>query len=448
MKLKLLFIFRLNRCKQWRILLTIVVCTFLGFDPILTFAQQSDDVEAQTIQAEMNYFDDGKLFSEDQVIESALMHNKNLRFLETNSILADHRLDSGGWSENPELRLSDISTRYYATAINELRVGLRFRVPQLGQMGEEKQQLRVEFWENKVDEIRYRHEFIASVRKEYANVLMYDQLAELNQQRAARADERIHVIERLVDLGNRSVVYLTKAKLWQAESRNDLARALQNQRLARRELAKRTNIPTDALLSLEELPNVTQDLDELMKVGLANRPELELVRQHIELARQQRKYRYFRLIPWFNFVDVSYHIENTPYDDWTEFRAGINLPILNWNIDNIKATRLAVESSKNELDAIKETIEEEIRSAYLIYQDLQVDYATFKASAEELISQTETLTDQAKTHNTLMPDEVLELQWTILDTKKLLAEKRQELAHALFDLYIALGIENHAQLFE
>lgn len=37
-------------------------------------------------------------------------------------------------------------------------------------------------------------------------------------------------------------------------------------------------------------------------------------------------------------------------------------------------------------------------------------------------------------------------EWTIFDTQKLLAEKRRELAHALADLYYAIGIEELEQL--
>jgi hypothetical protein len=45
-----------------------------------------------------------------------------------------------------------------------------------------------------------------------------------------------------------------------------------------------------------------------------------------------------------------------------------------------------------------------------------------------------------------MPDEVLEMELTIIDAQKLLAEKRQKLAHALYDLYYAIGIERQEQL--
>jgi len=392
---------------------------------------------------------DGTAMTEQQVIELALKYCRKLQSLSTNVEIANYRLNSSGWIRNPELRLSDISTRYYTEEFDELRVGLRFRLPKLGELGEEKQQARVELWDRRVQENRYRQEFIARVRKDYANVLMYDQLAELAQKRVAKADERIRIIEQLVELGSRSVVYFTKAKMWHAESKNDLSRALQNQGLARRKLAKRTSIAENTSLILEDLPEVTQDQDELIKLAIEKRPEIELVQQRIELANKQQKFEYLKLVPWFNFIDISYHVEQDRNRDWGEFMAGINLPLFNWNIGNIKATHLAVKKKEDESDAVRESIEDEVRSAYIIYKDLLLDWQNFKSSAEELISSAAAVINEAKQHETLMPDEVAEMEWTIFDTQKLLAEKRRELAHALIDLYFAIGaigVEGHEQL--
>lgn len=409
---------------------------------------QSDAVkEDMVVTNEMNLpANDGTALTEQQVIDLALKYSRKLQSLGTNVAIANHRLSSSGRVENPELRISEVSTRYYADEFDELRVGFRFRLPGLGELGEEKQQARVDFWDRRVEELRYRQEFIAKVRKDYADVLMYDQIAELARKRVAKADERLRIIERLVELGNRSIVYFTKAKMWNAESKNDLGRALQNQGLARRKLARRTSIAENTPLILEELPEVTQDLDELIKLSIENRPEIKLVQQRIELAYKQRKLEGLKLIPWFNFIELSYHAEKERHEDWGEFMAGINLPLFNWNRGNIKATDLAVKKKEDESDAIKETIEDEVRSTYIIYKDLLLDWQTYKSSAEELISQVAAIINEAKQHETLMPDEVLEMEWTILDSQKLLAEKRQEVAHALSDLYVAMGIESHEQL--
>jgi outer membrane protein len=329
-----------------------------------------------------------------------------------------------------------------------MRVGLRWRLSKLGELGQEKQRAKVELWDRKVEEIRFRQKFIANIRKDYADVLMYDHLAELAQKRVAKENERIRIVEQLVALGSRSIVYFTKAKMWHAESKNDLARALQNQGLARRKLAKLIRVSEDTPLLMQELPEVNLDLDRLINLAIENRPEIELIQQRIELANKQKKFEYLRLIPWFNFIELSYHAEKKRHEDWGEFMTGINLPIFNWNLGNIKATGLAVKKKEDESAAIRESIEDEVRSAYIIYKDLLLDWKNFKASAEELISNADTVVFQAKQHETLIPDEVLEMELTIIDTQELLAEKRRKLTHALIDLYYTLGIESHEKLLQ
>jgi outer membrane protein TolC len=381
-----------------------------------------------------------------QVVELALEYNKKLQTFNTNVQIATHRYKSSGWFQNPELRVSNLSTRYIDEKFDELEVGLRFRLPKLGELREEKQEARVELSEIKVEEIRFRQELIVRIRKSYANVLLSDELAILAKQRVLKEDERIGLVEKLVNLGNRSVVYFTKARMWHAESRNDYARAIQNQSLARRVLAKRSGINASRALTNDEIPEIRQDLDELIKLAFKNRPEIELVQQRIELAVRQKNMERFQLIPWPTFFQTSYHREKTRESDWWEFMLGMNLPLFNWNIGNIKATNLAAKKRENQSDAIRESIEEEVRSAYMIYQDLLLDWKNFKLSADELISEAELIVSRAREHTTLMPDEVVEMELTMIDTKKLLAEKRQNLAHALFDLYFALGIEGYGQL--
>ena len=182
------------------------------------------------------------VITENQAVQRALKYSRKLQTMNTNVDIADYRHRSSGWISNPELRISEVSTRYYTDEFDELRLGLRWRFPDLGELGEERQEATVRLWDKKVDAVRYRQQLIAKIRKDYAQVLMYDQMADLARQQVEKENERIKLVEQLVSLGDRSVVYFTKAKIWHAQSRNDLARALQKQSLARRNLARRTDL--------------------------------------------------------------------------------------------------------------------------------------------------------------------------------------------------------------
>jgi len=388
----------------------------------------------------------GPVLSEQDVVDAALEYSRKLKSFKTNVEIAEYRYESSGWINNPVLRIRDVSTRYISEEFDELEAGLRWSFPELGELGERKQRAAVNMWERKVRRIRYQQQLTARIRRNYATVLMYDQQAELAHERILKENERISKIESLVDLGNRSIVYFTKAKMWHAEAKNDYTRLIQKQSLERRQLSNRSGIPENAELILAGLPEIKQDLDELIKLAVINRPEFNLVKQRINLAVKQNNYERLKRIPWPTFTEFSYHAEKYPHEDWGEFRIGIRLPIFNWNSGNIKATDLAVKKKEDESDAIRESIEEEIRLAYSAYKDILLDWKNFQAYADELIANAQTVIDQAKEHEVLMPDEVMEMELTIIETKKLLSEKRRDLAHALFDLYYVIGIEKHEQL--
>ena len=389
-------------------------------------------------------------------IHQALSSSRKMESLATNTQIAEYRYDSSGKLDNPELRYKEETPKYFLDDINEHRVGLRWQPPRIGELSEDRQQARVAVWDRRVDEIRYRHQLIARVRRSYTSVLMYDELAALEGQRLALEDERINVINQMVTLGRRSVVYQTKARMWHAESKNDYLRAVQNQKLARRKLARRCGLSETVRLSAYDagLPTLSMPLDSLTALAFSNRPEIHLVQQRIRLAEKQKFFETMKLLPWPRFFEYSYRLNRgkAVYDDgesrkdFREIRVGINLPVFDWNTGNIKATRLAVKRKEGQLEAMRESIEDEVRDTYNIYIDLLLDWQNFSQDAHMLISDAEAIIAEADTHQTLMPDEVYEMELTLIDTRKLLCQKRRNLAHALIELCYAIGLEGPASL--
>jgi len=393
-----------------------------------------------------------KKITVNEAIQQALNNSRKMESLATNTQIAEYRYDSSGKLNNPELRYKEESHRSFLKDINEKRLGIRWRPPRIGELSEDRQQARVEVWDRKVDEIRYRHQLVARVRRSYTSVLMYDALAELEKSRLALEDERIKVINQMVALGRRSVVYQTKARMWHAESQNDYLRAQQNQRLARRKLARRCGISENVALSPYDIgfPKITMGLDSLSVLAFQNRPEINLVTQRIRLAEKQKHYETMKLLPWPAFVEYSYRLDRDKNnDDWDEsrerfreLRVGIDLPIFDWNVGNIKATRLAVKRKEGQSEAVREGLEDEVRDTYHIYMDLLLDWQNFSRDAELMISDAEAIINETGTHQTLMPDEVYEMELTLIDTRKLLCQKRRDLAHSLIELCFVLGLES------
>ncbi len=424
-----------------------VIIIIINFLLVFT-APFSTQAQSKFENMNQEYIDSNKVLvlSEQDVVDMGLEYNRKLKSYNTKVEIAEYRYESAGQIQNPELRFSDVSSRYFTQEFDEMELGLRWNFPGLGELGEKKQQAQVNIWERKVLQIRYQQQLVSRIRRNYANVLMYDDLAELVQERISKENERLKVIEILVELGERSIVYLTKAKMWHAEAMNNYARAIQKKNLERRELANRSGIPEHAEFIFVDLPEIVLDIDELINLAIVNRPEIKLVQQRIDLAVLQNDYELHKRIPWFSFAELSYHKEKNSDKDWGELKMGMSLPIFNWNTGNIKATDLAVKNKEDEFEAIRESIDDEVRLAYTVYKDLLLDWNNFQLYADEIISNTQTIVNQAKEHKVLMPDEVLEMELTIIETKKLLCEKRRNLAHAIIDLYYAIGIENNEQL--
>jgi outer membrane protein TolC len=385
--------------------------------------------------------DSGRAVTEEKVIALALGRSRKFQSLATDVEIADHRLKSSGRPPNPELRIRNVSTRNYDEHFDELRIGLRIRIPELGELGEERERARTDLWEQNVEKIRYRQDLTARVRRDYADVLATDRLVELAGKKVSLLDRRIGMIEHLMQIGDRSVVYYMKAKTIRAGARNDYARAVQKQATARRQMVKLTGLGLDTPLVEESIPEPALDLDQAVQIATLNRPEIGFVRQEIELGRRQRNFERLKLLPWLNFIEFSYRRDKTRARDSREVSAGIDVPLFNWNIGNIQATNLAVRKREARVDAVLETIEEEVRSTYSAYRDLWLDWRNFSVSSETQIRDSENVISQSSVHGTLRSDEMLELEMTILETQQVRAEKKRDLSNALSELLFAMGVE-------
>lgn len=384
---------------------------------------------------------DPSILTEEAILSAALKNSQRLQSIQTNADIAQQRYHASGWIANPEFRYGEEIHQYRADKVDERRYSIRWRVPELGELTEEKQKAKVNLFERKIQEQRYQDRLIARVSRTYVDVFIYDQLAVLAKNRNQIEERRIQIIKEMVDLGNRSVVYFTKAKMWHSESQNTLARALQRKNMERRKLAKQTGFDASVKLGNFSLETLTLDEDSLIHLALQNRPEIKLVNERIDLAIIQNRYEHLQLLPWFTFLEFSYHEELDQKEDWRAFKVGLDIPIFNWNIYNIKATRLAVRKKEDEAAAIRESIEEEVRNAYDIYKDLLLDWQNFKTYTDTLIQDAEAVIEQANRHQTLMADEVLEMELTIIDTKEIKLNKTRDLAHALIELYYTMGYQ-------
>ncbi len=379
-------------------------------------------------------------------IEKAIQNNRELALMKTRIEIGRGRLRSSDGVDNPEFRISNISTGYITDEFDELELGLRWRPPRIGEMAEKREEARLRLWERKVEADQFAIELVTRVRYTHADVLLHEELVKIEKQRLEIETKRLALVEKMKDLGRRSIVYYTKARMWLAESRSEYSREVQRRNQARRHLGRLTGIRKPVSVPKNgELPKVELSLEELQEIAYRSRPITKLLEPSLELARAQYNAERFMLIPWFSYLEVSYHMEDRDMD-WGELMFGLELPLFNWNIGNIKATKKRINRKRQQSEAVSERIEDQVRIRYNRYQEAILDWELSSKDGKEVISITEELLGDAGQHKTLPADEILELKLTIADTKKLLAEKRHRLAYTLADLLSAVGVNKVEQI--
>ena len=380
----------------------------------------------------------------EEAVGLALTNSRQLQSLDTRVEIQDYRSHSTGWIDNPEIRVRSLSTRSVDESFDELEVGIRWRPPALGEAAEEQQQDQVLLWEKKVEARRARDWLASRVRRACADVIMHRELVRIAAARVDNEAKRISQIKTMVDLGRRSIVYYTKAKMMVSEARNEHTRHLQALREEERRLQRLTGASSGIDVVFEPLPEMNRDQEKLLTIAYAHRPEVPLVeaRQRLAVKQHQRERR--RRLPWLSFVEVSRHREQGA-GDWNELMFGVELPLFGRNGGRSKATQLGIARKEAQSLAIRERIEDEVYDTFSAYDEALLAWQLARDDGQLLIEEASRVIAEASAHGTIHADEVLELERTIMDARVIIASRQRELAHAVCFLWYVLGIERPEQ---
>lgn len=412
--------------------------SFVGFIVLIFSVSAASSADGSPVVNE-----NGPILTIQEAIDNALAMSRKAEFLSTEVEISELRLDSARSIDNPELRLRE---QFDIDDSNdqEFEVGVRWDIPRFGATEEAGLEAGVRHRQEVIQLQRYRLKRINRVRNNYFDVLLKDQLVDLAHQRLDLETRRLKIIEHMVTLGHRSIVYLTKSRMWLAESRHEYNRSVMRQKAARRKLARITGSTEDVQVMDTIDPYLSQPIDELAEIAFDHRPEIELATYQERLAVQQLSVEKLKRIPRPRFIDVTYGFDEKDKEK-VELQMGIELPIFNRNRGNITASQLAVRRKEYQANSIREQILEEINDAHEVYTDCLIDWQSFSNDLAGMITETQTVIDQADDHDVLAPDEVIELDLVLLDIQKILAEKRRRLLAALSDLHHVLGVESFIQ---
>ena len=380
----------------------------------------------------------------EETVAMGLRNNPRIGLLESEADLRTYRMRSLDWMDNPEIRVRNLAARR-RTRIDEYEIGIRWRPPALGEARVRRQRREVTMWQRRAEAIRERHWLASRVRRSCADLTMYAELARLAARRIEKESRRISQIETMVDLGRRSIVYLTKARTAVAEARQTHLRSLHALREEERRLRRLTGVSARVQLAAEPLPEIAGNEAELVALAYANRPELRLAEERHQLALDRHDFERRRLLPQLSFLEVSRHVEGDE-DDWHELAFGVELPLFNRNADNLAGLSLAVSESELEAVAVRRRIADEVCEGLSDYTEALLARNLTRREGEAVIQAASLVVAQTYDHPTVPADEILELERTIMDAQVAIAEGERDLSHALYFLYYELGIDGPQSL--
>ena len=135
----------------------------------------------------------------EEAVALSLSNSRQLKSLDSKVEIQQYRR-SGGWIDNPELRIRNRSTKGVDKDFDELEVAIRWRPPALGEVAEQRQEGQVLLWEQTVEAQRARNWVASRVRRACADVIMYHELVRIASDRVDNETRRITQIKSMVDI--------------------------------------------------------------------------------------------------------------------------------------------------------------------------------------------------------------------------------------------------------
>lgn len=388
----------------------------------------------------------GPVMTESEAVAAAADASDEVDRLEHRVSARQKKVDKAPYSiRNPEIRLQDISTQYADPAANHrFQIGLRFRLPKYGEVGETVATARLEYWDARVDAFIYRNKLSTDVRLAWVDVVFLNRELALAARRETVAASQVDVVGRLIDLGEVPFVRKVKAQTVLLRARRDLAVARGALEAGRMRLGAMTGtgLPVDSGNYTPKSGDL--DFGILLETALRVRPEFEFENQRLALARSEQRANELKMVPSFSFVEAAYHYESRD-PDWGELSLGVELPLFNW----IRGKPVEINDGggrETRSFAGTEEISQDIADAWARWTSARAAWMTLKDQATVAGDGVRRTIDEARARSVSEAD-VLELELSALDLEEMLIEAERDYAEAFFVLCGAVGVEDCGSLF-
>jgi len=389
--------------------------------------------------------------SADQAVKLALERSPELSAL-GHQIEEDRaQVDAALRLRDPQLRFTDFRSSRLLVAPSEddgwsarkgfedFEVGLRWSPPNLGSWDARRATAERRVDQSAASLQQERRDLVADVRTQYAAILSLDRQLEL----AATAVELRHQLRVLTA---RRIEQQAATALDQSLSELDYLDAMADREQLVSERRERYHAflmllgqPAEADFELSEADGTPCRDSEATLAALVVRartqqPRLEVAQARIAEVDAELNAAYMELIPWFDYVEVSYMVgqpvrDGRPDDlydaDTFRLRFGINLPLFDYfrqpEIDGLRARRARYE---DELAALEQRLDLRVRRALDDLKGRVALHQSYAAADEEWVDRSLT-----KVQRALEVGEADLLQLALVQSRTLRARRARLRSH-------------------
>ncbi|RJO63211.1 MAG: TolC family protein [Myxococcales bacterium] len=387
------------------------------------------------------------ILGEEEAVKLALTRSRPLAARTRRAEIALHQAESAGRVENPELRLTDLSTYYFTDKFDELAVGLRWDTPRLGELAEDREKARLDHAEEQARAASFGVGLAARVRRAYARAAIGTELLRLAEERLDAETKRATVVQKLVEIGAKPVLRLAEAKFDLTDAKADHAEIRREASEAKAELSRLVGQSASPREGDYASPRLDRSPEDLARLATEKRPELAVVRQEAKWRDAYDFAERMKLVPWFSFVEAQYHVD-TGRTDYGELQLAFELPLFDWNQGNVRAGRLGREGAGLAIEAQRDEIGEEVGEALGRYREASARFDEAAEVTAAYVAEVDALRRQAEQHGAADAEALVEMELKRILAMRRLAEWRLEAALAFADLCEAVGVVEVAELAE
>jgi outer membrane protein TolC len=292
--------------------------------------------------------------TEQQAVELALKNSPQVRYRGYSVEEAEAQTDAGLAWNNPLLRVGGmryeqlidpaIDRRSYGShPFYHTNVGIRWSPPGLGERGAKRAEGRANEADARMELAMARRDTTALVRKLHAQILSFDAQVTLVKDVIEQREKLRQLVKSRLELQAATLLDQSLTEVDYLDARTQLAELEAKRRASHDELLIQLGLPVDAEIKLApsgpDACTAPEGVTTLVERARAANPRLRLLHAQKTQADAEMTRRWLDLVPWFDYVQVSYGLAGDNNPSYIAFQLQLTLPILDWKGPHRRALR-------------------------------------------------------------------------------------------------------------